>query len=71
MIDAPDEKIRALVDFCGLDWDPGCLKFHENKRFVDSSSYDQVRKRLNDGSVGRWRNYERHLAPLKEALETG
>ena len=70
LIDAPDEKIRALVDFCGLDWDPDCLKFHENKRFVDSSSYDQVRKRLNDGSVGRWRNYEKHLVPLKEALET-
>ena len=70
LIDAPDEKIRALVDFCGLDWDPDCLKFHQNKRFVDSSSYDQVRKSLNDGSVGRWRNYEKHLAPLKEALET-
>jgi tetratricopeptide (TPR) repeat protein len=69
LIDAPDDMIRALVDFCGLDWDPDCLKFNENKRFVDSSSYDQVRKSVNDGSVGRWRNYEKHLAPLKEALE--
>jgi len=20
---------RRMVDYCGLDWDPGCIRFHE------------------------------------------
>ena len=71
LIHAPEEHVTALLEFCGLDWDDNCLRFHENKRFVDSTSYDQVRKPMNDRSIGRWRNYEKHLAPLKEGLGIG
>jgi hypothetical protein len=51
-----------------LDWDPACLKFHESKRYVKTASRDQVQKPIYQSSVGRWRNYETHLGPLKEAL---
>ena len=71
LIHAPEEQVTALLEFCGLDWDDNCLKFHENKRFVDSSSYDQVRQPMTTRSIDRWRNYEKHLAPLKEVLEIG
>ena len=69
LIHAPEEQVTALLDFCGLDWDDNCLRFHENKRFVDSSSYDEVRQPMTTRSIDRWRNYEKHLAPLKEVLE--
>ena len=61
-------KSRELVDFVGLEWDPQCLRFHESKRLVNTASYDQVRQPIYNRSVGRWRHYDRHLGPLKEAL---
>lgn len=59
---------RRLLDFCGLDWDPNCLKFHANKRVVRTASHWQVRQPIYTRSVDRWRHYEEHLGPLKEAL---
>jgi hypothetical protein len=29
---------------------------------------EQVRQPIYRSSVGRWRNFERHLAPLQDAL---
>ncbi len=60
---------RALVQFCGLDWDERCLRFHETRRLVATASYDQVRQPLYDRSVERWRHYEGHLAPLRKGLD--
>ena len=59
---------RRLIEFCDLDWDDQCLKFHETRRHVATASYDQVRQPLYKRSVGRWKHYEKHLAPLLEAL---
>jgi hypothetical protein len=59
---------RRLVEFCGLDWDPRCLRFHENGRPVATASKLQVREKLFSSSVGRWRVYQRFLTPLIEAL---
>jgi len=59
---------RALVDFCGLDWDDRCLQFHENKRFIRTASYDQVNRPLYKQSIARWKHYESYLEPLQSAL---
>ena len=59
---------RRLVAYCGLEWDDRCLDFHENQRPVRTASQWQVRQPLFTSSVGRWRNYEKHLGPLKTAL---
>lgn len=68
LVERPEEWSRALVDFCGLPWDERCLRFYESKRVVTTISYDQVRHPIYRGSLGRWRHYERHLAPLLHAL---
>ncbi len=59
---------RRLIAFLGLEWEPGCLDFHRTERAVVTNSHWQVRQPLYDRSVGRWRQYERHLGPLFEAL---
>ncbi len=59
---------RRLVEFCGLDWDERCLRFHETERVVLTPSTLQVRRPLYRSSVGRWKHYEAHLRPLLEAL---
>lgn len=63
-----DTQARRLVSHCGLPWDDACLDFHSQRRAVKTASLAQVRRPIYSSSVGRWRNYERHLAPLKEAL---
>jgi tetratricopeptide (TPR) repeat protein len=59
---------RRLVDFVGLEWDEACLRFFESDRLAHTASYDQVRRPIYKGSVGRWRHYARHLGPLFDAL---
>ena len=54
---------RRLLDWCGLDWDPACLDFHKTRRPVRTTSVAQVRTPIYNSSVGRWKNYERPLAP--------
>jgi hypothetical protein len=60
---------RRLVAAIGLDWDPDCLRFHENKRAVNTFNSMQVRQPIYTRAVGRWQEYEAHLGPLIKALE--
>jgi tetratricopeptide (TPR) repeat protein len=59
---------KRLIAACGLEWDPGCLEFHRTKRIVRTASGTQVRRPVYKQSVGRWKNYEKHLADLFGAL---
>ena len=59
-----EENCRALIDFCGLPWDEQCLRFYDTSDYTHTASYEQVRKPLYKGSIGRWKHYEKHLAPL-------
>jgi tetratricopeptide (TPR) repeat protein len=61
---------RRMVEFCGLEWDDSCLNFHKTKRFVSTASYDQVRRPIYNKSVGRWKNYQQHIAVLRDALRS-
>jgi hypothetical protein len=62
---------RRLVDWCGLEWEPGCLAFHEGKRPVRTASVSQVRQPIYRRSVARWRHYEKSLSRLFERLGGG
>ena len=62
---------RRLIAFCGLEWSPSCLRFHETRRPVRTASMVQVRRPLFRSSIGRWRQFRAHLAPLIEVLGVG
>jgi tetratricopeptide (TPR) repeat protein len=55
---------RRLVAWCGLEWEPACLAFHEGKRPVRTASVTQVRQPVYKRSVGRWKHYEKSLGGL-------
>jgi tetratricopeptide (TPR) repeat protein len=55
---------RRLVAWCGLEWEPACLAFHETKRPVRTASVTQVRQPLYTRSVARWKHYEPALGSL-------
>jgi tetratricopeptide (TPR) repeat protein len=64
-----EPESKKLVNGCGLDWDPACLEFHKNNRPVKTASIGQVRRPIYTSSIGRWKNYERTLAPLFAHLD--
>lgn len=64
----PENSIRDLLDFLDLKWSNRCLKFYENKRLVNTASYNQVKKPIYKTSISRWENYESYLEPLKRAM---
>jgi tetratricopeptide (TPR) repeat protein len=55
---------RRLVAWCGLEWEPACLAFHEGKRPVRTASVTQVRQPVYTRSVERWKHYEKSLGAL-------
>jgi tetratricopeptide (TPR) repeat protein len=68
MIDDPEREVRRLLDYLGLPFDAACLRFYENDRAVRTASSEQVRRPINRDGVGRWREYDLWLEPLKRAL---
>lgn len=64
----PEAETRSLLAFCGLEFDPACLRFHEAQRSVRSASAAQVRQPLR-GDTARATRYGELLAPLRALLE--
>jgi hypothetical protein len=57
-----------LLAYCGLDYEPACLRFFENERPVRTASSEQVRQPIYQAGVELWKHYEPWLDPLREAL---
>jgi tetratricopeptide (TPR) repeat protein len=68
MVSDLDGNARRLIAACGLEWDPACLEFHRTQRAVRSPGGARVRQPVSTQSVGRWKNYQTHLADLFAAL---
>jgi len=61
-------ETERLIKFLDLPWEEDCMKFHKSKRVAKTISYDQVNKKMYKTSSGRWKNYEKHLAPLIDVV---
>jgi tetratricopeptide (TPR) repeat protein len=69
ILDDQEAETRSILDFCGLDFDPACLRFHENSAPVATASAAQVRQPLYTGSRGRWKRYRPALDPALKILD--
>ena len=68
LLDDPEAEVRALLGHIGVEYEPACLRFHENARAVQTASSEQVRRPINRDGVGVWRRYDAFLNPLRGAL---
>ena len=68
MVDDTEAEVRALLSYCGLEFDPTCLEFHRTERAVRTASSEQVRQPIYRAATEEWRPYEPYLGELKEAL---
>jgi len=68
VVDDLEGNVRRMLDFCGLDFEPGCVEFHKTARSIRTASSEQVRQPIFREGLDQWKNYEPWLGPLKEAL---
>ncbi len=68
LIADPEAEVRRLLAYCGLQFEPSCLRFHETDRPVRTASSEQVRQPLFTDGLDHWKNFEPWLEPLKRAL---
>lgn len=66
----PEQESRRLLAFLNLPWNPGVLAFHERSpaKGIRTPTYADAAQPVYQRAVGRWRNYEKHLAPYLDRL---
>jgi tetratricopeptide (TPR) repeat protein len=68
MVRDTEFQVKAILDHIGVDFEPACLRFFDNKRAVKTASSEQVRQPIYTGSIGQWRKVSPFLAPLLHGL---
>ena len=68
VVDDLEGSVRRILDFCGLEFEPGCVEFHKTARSIRTASSEQVRQPIYREGLDQWKNYEPWLGPLKDAL---
>ena len=68
LVDNLEANVRRILEYCELEFEPGCVEFYRTERTVHSASSEQVRRPIYREGVDQWRRYEPWLGPLKEAL---
>ena len=68
LVTKPEQTIRRVIEFAGLDWNEACLSPQQATRRIATSNQWQVRQPINTDSIGRWRHYEEWIQPLIKAL---
>ena len=63
-----ETEVRRLLEYCGLPFEEGCLRFFENDRPVRTASSEQVRRPIYSEGVDQWRHYEPWLGGLEQVL---
>jgi len=68
MVEDSEREIRRLLTYCGVEFEPHCVRFWETERTVRTPSATQVRRPITRDSLAQWRNFEPFLDELREAL---
>ena len=68
MVEDTETEVRRLLDYCGLPFEEGVLRFHENKRAVRTASSEQVRQPIFREGLDQWRHFDAWLEPLRQSL---
>lgn len=69
LVSDQEAQTRGLLDRLGLAFEDACLTFEKNAAPSATASSVQVREKVHTGSVDRWKQYAKHLEPLRARLE--
>ena len=68
LVDDTEAEVRRVLGYCGLPFEPACLRFFESERPVRTASSEQVRQPIYRDGIEQWRHFESWLDPLRAAL---
>jgi tetratricopeptide (TPR) repeat protein len=68
LVDDLEGNVRRLLEYCGLEFEPGCVEFYKTERSVRTASSEQVRQPIYRDGLEQWRHYEPWLGALRAAL---
>lgn len=69
LVSEPESSIRRMIDHCQLPWHDDCLKFHANRRSVQTPSKWQVRQPMYASSVQKWKRFATPLDDIATRLD--
>lgn len=68
LVEDPATQMRRVMEFCGLDFEPGALEAERSGGSVATASLADVRQGIRKDRGGAWKPYADHLQPLLRAL---
>ena len=68
LLSDPEDIIKGVLSFCGLEWDPACLEHDQNAKSIATPSAWQARQPIYKTSMERWRNYEPWLGSFAKLM---
>ncbi len=68
MVTDTEAEVRRLLDYRGLAFAPGWLRFHQTRRAVRTASSEQVRRPVYREGLDHWRHFDPYLGELRAAL---
>ena len=69
LVNTPTETISEVLKFCGLEFEPSVLDFHQSKRAVLSASVAQVRGELNSKSLNSAKWVEERMKVFNDQFD--
>ena len=67
-VDDYENNIKKIFQELELNWENHLLEFYKNKRPVETSSFQQVRKKIYKNSSEEWKKYKAYLSPMMDIL---
>jgi thioredoxin-like negative regulator of GroEL len=66
-----EKEVRRALDFLGLPWESTVLNYRDRlkQKAVGSPTYEAVSQPLYTRAIGRWKHYEKFLAPCLPILQ--
>ncbi len=64
VINNPEQEVRSMLKYLGLDFEKSCMDFHKSSRPVKTASSEQVRQPIYKSGMNYWENYEDDLSTL-------
>lgn len=66
LVTDPAQTVRSVLNYCGLEWQQGCLDFHKNPQPLATASAYQARQPIYKDSANRAAAYGDLLQPITD-----
>jgi len=68
LINNNKNKIKEIINYCGLEWEENCLLFYKNKSPIKTMSTAQARKPIYKSSLNIFEKYKKYLKVIDSSL---